>query len=546
METKLCKNCKNNFEIQDSDLAFYKKLDVPIPTLCHFCRSQRRLCYRNERVLYKRKSDYSGKEIISHYSQDKPFKVYENEAWWSDAWDPLEYGSAYDFSRSFFEQFLQLRKEVPRMALNVTNNENSPYINYAWYSKNCHLCFDVGYTEDVMYCATTYYSKDVVDTFFARECELCYYLIDCQKCYNSRYLQDCANCHDSYFSFDCKACTNIAFCSNLRNKSNYIFNKQVSKEEFEKFIKEIKQGSHKKYKEYFDDFKKVIASAIHKYTHNLNTENCMGDYILNSKNCFNCFDSEKCEDLKYCNRIEEKVVSSMDLDNAAKGELCYEGLCTNGVNLKFCTIVFNDSSDCTYCDLLASCSNCFGCVGLKHKNYCILNKQYSKEAYEEIVPRIIEHMKIIGEWGECFTLEDSPFCYNEAVVQEYFPLTKEQVLKKNWRWKEKDIKEYQKQNYEIPDAILDVPDSIKNEILACESCEKNYKIIEKELLFYKKLGLPIPRKCPDCRNLEMRGFRNPRVIIKRNCDNCGTEMETTYSQDDKKKVFCEKCYLEAL
>jgi len=30
--------------------------------------------------------------------------------------------------------------------------------------------------------------------------------------------------------------------------------------------------------------------------------------------------------------------------------------------------------------------------------YCILNKQYSKEEYEELVPKIIEHMQKTGEW----------------------------------------------------------------------------------------------------------------------------------------------------
>ena len=224
--TKQCRQCSKSFKLEQWDLDFYQRIAVPQPSLCPDCRQQRRLTYRNERKLYQDQCDLCQRQIISLYSGDSPYTVYCQDCWWSDRWDATSFGMVYDAKRSFFEQFLQLRKKVPRMALNVTNSENSPYINYAWYSKNCHLCFDVGYTEDVMYCATTYYSKDVVDTFFARECELCYYLIDCQKCYNSRYLQDCANCHDSYFSFDCKACTNIAFCSNLRNKSNYIFNKQ--------------------------------------------------------------------------------------------------------------------------------------------------------------------------------------------------------------------------------------------------------------------------------------------------------------------------------
>jgi hypothetical protein len=38
-------------------------------------------------------------------------------------------------------------------------------------------------------------------------------------------------------------------------------------------------------------------------------------------------------------------------------------------------------------------SNLFGCIGLRGKEYCILNKQYTKEEYEALVPKIIEKMK---------------------------------------------------------------------------------------------------------------------------------------------------------
>ncbi len=67
-------------------------------------------------------------------------------------------------------------------------------------------------------------------------------------------------------------------------------------------------------------------------------------------------------------------------------------------------------------------SNCFLCVNLENKKYCILNKQYSKEEYEVLVPQIIEHMQKTGEWGEFFPVCLSPFGYNETVAQEHFKL----------------------------------------------------------------------------------------------------------------------------
>jgi hypothetical protein len=129
MQTKQCKQCKqcnSNFEITDKDLEFYDKVSpvfngekysIPTPTLCPDCRQQRRLSFRNERKLYKRKCDATGENIISIYSPDKVYKVYNQDMWWSDKWSGLDYGRDFDFERSFFEQIDDLMIEVPRSSV---------------------------------------------------------------------------------------------------------------------------------------------------------------------------------------------------------------------------------------------------------------------------------------------------------------------------------------------------------------------------------------------------------------------------------------------
>lgn len=83
-----------------------------------------------------------------------------------------------------------------------------------------------------------------------------------------------------------------------------------------------------------------------------------------------------------------------------------------------------------YCANCFHSSYCFGCVGLRNKSYCILNKQYTKEEYEVLVPQIIKKMQADDKWGEFFPITMSPFAYNETVAQEYFPLSKEEALAK--------------------------------------------------------------------------------------------------------------------
>lgn len=140
VETKTCQHCSASFPITDKDMEFYekvspvfsgKKYSIPTPTLCPDCRQQRRLSFRNERKLYKRKCDATGRDIISIYSPDKPFKVYHQDFWWSDKWDAMEYGRDFDFSKSFFEQFQELNHTVPTQAIYLDNRmENSDYCNY--------------------------------------------------------------------------------------------------------------------------------------------------------------------------------------------------------------------------------------------------------------------------------------------------------------------------------------------------------------------------------------------------------------------------------
>src|SRR3989338_8618874 len=97
-ENRTCQNCKASFEIDASDFDFYKKIDVPPPTWCPQCRQQRRLAWRNDWHLFRKKDEISGNEIFSFIPPESPVKVMDREHWLSDAWDPFAYARDYDFS----------------------------------------------------------------------------------------------------------------------------------------------------------------------------------------------------------------------------------------------------------------------------------------------------------------------------------------------------------------------------------------------------------------------------------------------------------------
>ena len=558
---KNCKNCQQIFEITESDLGFYDKISpvfpangtgtgkkflFPEPSLCPDCRQQRRLAFRNERKLYKRKCDATGKEIISIYSADKPYKVFDQGEWWSDRWDGLDYGREFDFGKSFFAQFNELLLKVPRLSVFSRNSVNSDYTNYEEKDKNCYLCFAGGFSEDCMHCYSQIFCKNCVDCSLINHSELCYECLKLENCYQCFYVQNSQNCNNCYLGMDLIGCSNCFGCCGLRNKIYYIFNKAYSKEDYEKEIKNLLLKI--KSKEILDKFEKLSLKISRKYAHILKSEDCSGDFILNSQNCDFCFDVSDGKDSKFMTNSDD-FRDCYDCDHAQlPADLVYDSqsVCLGCYMNAFCNYCWTTNNS-LYCDSCHYSKNLFGCVGLKHREYCVFNKQYTKEEYEQLVPKIIQHMIKIGEWGEFYPISISPFAYNETVAQEYFPLTKEEAFSKGYKWKDEDINEkpvYTK--VDVPEFIGDVSDDIVREILTCESCGKNYKIIPQELKFYREMNLPIPRKCPDCRHKERIALRNPRKLWKRNCMKCGVGIETTYAPAREEIVYCEKCYLESL
>ena len=65
-----------------------------------------------------------------------------------------------------------------------------------------------------------------------------------------------------------------------------------------------------------------------------------------------------------------------------------------------------------------------------NQDYCILNKQYTKLDYETTVAKLIQHMIDTGEWGSFQPASMSLYGYNETVANEYFPLEKEEAIKR--------------------------------------------------------------------------------------------------------------------
>jgi len=568
-EIKTCQNCKKEFTIEPEDFKFYEKISVPPPTFCSLCRFQRRLAYRNERKLFWNKSVKSGKEILALYSRRSGVTLYDEDEWRQDDWDAMKFGRDFDNSKTFFEQMHELALIIPRTPRSTESNIRSDFTANIGWSKDCYLVFNCSEAENCAYGNQVDFSKDCFDVSHVTKCERCYESFWQTSCYRTNFSIECEGCVNVWFSKNCIGCTNCFGCVNLRNQNYCFFNENLSKEEYEKRIGELNLDKWSRLSEMKRKVRDFRLRFPVKYMNGIKNSNVLGEYISNSKNIYRGYIIRGGEDLRYCQCLNEPTSKdSMDVCIWGKDiDLCYETSVSGwGISrLKFCVECWPGDVELEYCMFMKNCSNCFGCFGLKNKQYCILNKQYTRTEYAELREKIIKHMNtkpyidaqgLTYKYGEFFPVEHSPFGYNSSIVNEYFPLSKESTIEIGYAWDDPESKLYETDTdtSELPDSIFDVSDDILAKIIACEKCKKAYRIIKSELDFLRHEGIPLPRLCIDCRHFDRISQRNGPILFERKCmceinnhdwhenRKCHSEFETSYTPERPEIIYCEQCY----
>lgn len=538
----------------------------------------RRFVFRNDRLLFGNKDVITGKDVLSGMPPQSSLKIYETKYWLSDAWDPMDYGREYDFSRPFLEQFRELMYNVPWQSRSYLEVTDADYCNNIGWSKNCYLCFNCGNLENCAYAISVDSARESFDVTSAKDVELCYENFDLENCYRVFYSNYCIECRDVWFSRDLTGCSNCFGCVNLRGKQYYIFNRPYSKEAYFKELEKLDLGSHAKVRKLAEEAENFWNKFPYRFQRGWRSINVSGDLVYHSKNAHSSYNTYGLEDSKYCQNIWDKVSDSYDLSEVGWCERSYEfseGGVDGSANVKFSWNCWPAVHDIEYSTNCRSSANLFGCVGLRKKSYCILNRQYSKEDFQSLREKIVRHMDEMPyrdaqgrtyRYGEFFPPEFSPLAYNETIAEEFFPLKREEAEEGGYVWREEKVGKHSitTKAGNLPDNIGYVEEKIKEEVLGCVSCEKAYRIIPMEFDFYKKIGIPLPRSCPSCRYLKRLQYRNPPVFYKGKCrcageadrsriyknsmehshgfNPCLNEFQTSHNSDHMEIVYCEECY----
>ncbi|MEK7583565.1 MAG: hypothetical protein AAB483_04160 [Patescibacteria group bacterium] len=563
-EQSVCKNCQSSFLIEPDDFTFYEKIGVLAPTLCPECRFQRRSLFRNERDYYKRKCDLCGVSIVAVYPLEFSTPVFCVKCWWSDKWNPADYGRDYNPDRPFLDQFQELFYEVPMLAMQNDNGIGSVNCEYTYdvaFSKNCYLVQCDWETENGMYSFHIAQCKDLVDSYYANSCNLSYELVTSNDCYGCAYLTLSVACNNCILGFDLRGCSDCIMCVGLRNKKYCILNEQYTKEGYEQKKKEMQIDRRDKLKEYQKQLTEFSLKFPRRYAHIFKSLATTGDVLYNCKASKDCFYFKELENCRYMIGGDGGK-DTYDCNNTGRPTLCYESVTPDNSYRNLGTIFCWKCTQAEYSNNCHSCQYVLGCSGVKQGEYMILNKKYTKEDYEALRAKIKIQMTNAGVWGEFFPPSMSPHAYNESPAQDWMPLTKEQALAKDFRWKEPQKKEYQitMPAVAIPQTISLATDAILNETLGCahggtceHKCSTAFKLISAEWAFYRKMNLPVPDLCHNCRYYERLVRRNPAKLYHRSCmcelghahhsgAKCPNEFETSYSPERPEIVYCESCY----
>lgn len=547
---RVCQWSWRSFAIYKKDFQFLEKLfsTLPwynsgylvLPTLDFRERQRKRLMHRNERNYFRATCALTARSIITNYDPTLHQTIYDTQVWRSDQRDASIYAQDWNKNKSFFSQYQQLHYKVPKIALMNDNRITSSNCDYTYdilYCKDCYMTVEAISDVHSHYCMCVHRSEYMVDCAMVYDSQYCIECTDSSKLYKCIYAQYCHNSKNLLACRDCHGCDELIGCVGLKNKKYCIFNEQLEREQyFQKKDKFMHMLLHNK-KELLDTWRSFLQSQSRLYANIINAERCIGDNIINSKDiCFG-FELPDCHNCRYCFNILDSK-DSRDIDVSTNLDHCYESITPDMSRNTAFSIFTSNCQDVRYSEMCHRCKSCFACVGLRDKQYCIFNKQYSKQEYETLIPQIIASMIEYGERGQFFPSSLSSHAYNRSDAMQRYPLTCDQAIEKGYMRDDNEI------TANIPSSMQTIDtdtmevdpdktdDTQVNRVYLSSLSKRPYRIVASELLIYRKLWYPLPCYHHDERFTARMASRLERNIFLNHCYISWEQLFTPYNPSD--------------
>lgn len=549
---RTCTVSGKTWNVTEKEIDVYRKHVVPPMTVSPLVRQWLLTTQWPGGQWWYNKHAESGKPIITPVHPATGIRVLPDEEWY--ARDFSNIFLELDVSKPVFPQLIELRKKVPTSAnRNFEKTENSISV-VSLGDQNSYF---------VVLCKSkdTFFSVSALDTESSSEVynsssiTNAYQVIHCERIFNCQYVRESKDCLNSAFLFDCRNCEFCFGATNKRNKKFLWFNEQLTEGEWKKRRDAVDLGRRSVARQHLEQFDALLRSAIWPENFNDQCENSIGEYLSKATNCEYVYYADggardefhtsysigRCERNAYSASIINAQDLFMGSDNGSSFNCKFSYLIGRCQNLEY-------STDCF------GCENCFACVGIRNKKFCIFNKQYSEEEYWQKLDALKCAMLDRGEYGQFLPAKMSPAYFQECGAFKYFNADMSFGTKIDAHTfaaedegaigRELASATEITNAKEVPDCVDDL-DGWAGKPLYDEDYKRRFSLIGPEIVLYKKLRIAPPTQHHVKRYIDMCHTSNLGEFSERSCAVCKKTvtiaLNPTYPD---RTIYCMQHYLE--
>lgn len=442
---------------------------------------------------------YKNKWFVSRYLEtSRTWNLVKFKDYW-------EYREIFIFWNNFLNDFGQLYLSSDFSSIfHYNKNKNSDYSDIVYYSSDNYLSNTViKDSSHTMYSfSVKENSHNVINSMLVwNNSENIYFgscVISSYNIFSSRYV---LNSSDIWFSTNLVWCKECLLCNDIENSSYMIKNVKYEKDEYYRQKKDILNQ-----KKYFLEIYKNLDEFWKNLWENILNSSFVYNWS-NIENWYNSFWTNNARNVAFWWwALENKdIYDCMNWWSQWNADLYWVCNAWAWCSNIYLSNLIASSSNIYYSIDLWDCSFCLGCIWLRNKSFCILNKQYTKEEWYEMADKIFAQMDKDWTLWEFFPWSLNPFYFNDTMaylIDDSF--TKQEVEKQGYMWRDEEIKVDIPENVEIIHE-LSLQDyqgfdenwtwQINSEIMKKVIKDKKgnyYRIVKMEYDFLLKHWLPLP------------------------------------------------------
>lgn len=549
---RTCKLTGRKWNMSEEELGWYKHFNVPPSAYHPLTRMHILTGFFVGYQWWNNKSAEDGKPFLTPAHPGSGIKVVPDKTWFDRDYSNI---IREDDGRGVFEIMEELVHEIPitgqrnlvppvnSIATISAGDENSYFMN-ASRSKNTLFGMNALDTENS---AEIYQSYGVNNS---------YNVVHSDRIFNCRYIQESRDCLNSMFLFDCRNCEDCFMATNKRNAKFIFKNEQLSESEYRARMAELDLTCRSSFEPLRKEFIEMVGKeAIWPENFNEKADGCTGDYLTDCTDCRECYFHHDCRNQfqsGFCFDGSEGNMSVTGWFGCTNSYYSTTGSRSSNVKYGYTLVQCQNVEYSYHC---YNCEDCFGCVGLNRKRFCIFNKQYSEEDYWKKLDEIKCRMLDAGEYGEFFPLTWSPTRFMDSGATLFYLAEEKDAQDLSASMypaesfgacgEDRVAADQLRKTEDIPDCLNDSElDEWIGKPVFDEGVERRFTLLPQEIKFYRSMKVAPPNRHFIARVRDLGHRANSGAFTESSCEKCGKKCLVSKNKIfPNRRIYCREDYL---